>query len=84
VAKRTWRELSPRQRSTIIVAGAAEIVLTTIALTDIARRPRADVRGPKALWILSFAVQPFGTLAYLTFGRRPARPGPPTGTVLTG
>ncbi|MEO6822301.1 MAG: PLDc N-terminal domain-containing protein [Candidatus Nanopelagicales bacterium] len=78
MAKRTWRELGPQQRTTIIVAGAAEVVLTTIALLDVVRRPRAEVRGPKALWILSFAVQPFGTLAYLTFGRRPGRPGPPT------
>jgi hypothetical protein len=47
-----------------------EAVLTTIALRDLLRRPRRQVRGPKLLWGLGFVVQPFGPLAYLLAGRR--------------
>jgi hypothetical protein len=70
VAKKKWSELSDRQRAAIVVAGAAEVVLTTIALVDLARRPTALVRGPKAVWVLTFLVQPFGPLTYLALGRR--------------
>lgn len=73
--KKRWSELSQAQRTTIVVAAAAEIVLTTIALADIARRPGAQVRGPKVLWVLGFVVQPFGPLAYLAAGRRRTPPG---------
>ncbi|MGZ4448121.1 MAG: PLDc N-terminal domain-containing protein [Nocardioides sp.] len=41
-----------------------------MALRDLARRPAAAVRGPRAAWAASFVVQPFGPLAYLVAGRR--------------
>lgn len=47
-----------------------EVVLTTVALIDLARRPRESVRGPKALWALGMGVQPIGPIAYLLVGRR--------------
>lgn len=75
VAKKRWSDLSQAQRTAIVAAGAAEVVLTTFALIDVVRRPGAQVRGPKAVWLLSFVVQPFGPLAYLALARRP---GPPT------
>ena len=53
------------------MAGAAvEIVLTTTALVDLARRPADQVRGSKALWALGCFVQPVGPVAYLALGRR--------------
>ena len=53
------------------MAGAAvEVVLTTVALVDLARRPAAQVRGNKALWALGCFIQPVGPVAYLTVGRR--------------
>ena len=53
------------------MAGAAvELMLTTVALVDLARRPRDEVRGPKALWALGCFVQPVGPVAYLALGRR--------------
>jgi hypothetical protein len=70
--KRTWHDLSSRQRGLIIAGGVAEVVLTTAALRDLRRRPGAAVRGPKLVWMASFVVQPFGPLAYLTIGRRTA------------
>jgi hypothetical protein len=39
-------------------------------LRDLAKRPSAGVRGPKALWVAACVVQPFGPLAYFAFGRR--------------
>ena len=49
---------------------AVEVVLTTTALVDLARRPAAQVRGPKAAWALASFVQPVGPIAYLALGRR--------------
>ena len=65
-----WDALPGWQQAAIVAVGAAEVVLTTVAVADLVRRPRAAVRGPKALWGLGFGVQPFGPLTYLLFGRR--------------
>jgi hypothetical protein len=70
--KQRWSELSPGRRAAIVVGGALELALTSYALRDLARRPRPSVRGPKALWLGSFVVQPVGPLLYLGVGRRPA------------
>ncbi|MGZ4464384.1 MAG: PLD nuclease N-terminal domain-containing protein [Nocardioides sp.] len=68
--KKRWSDLTPTQRRAIVLGGAAEAVLTAVALRDLARRPAAAVRGPRAAWAASFVVQPFGPLAYLVAGRR--------------
>jgi Phospholipase_D-nuclease N-terminal len=68
--KKRWRDLTQRQQRLIIAGGIAELVLTTAASRDLARRPAGEVRGRKSLWVLSFVVQPFGPLAYLLIGRR--------------
>jgi hypothetical protein len=53
-----------------VIVGAAEVVLTSLASADLKRRPAAEVRGPKVLWLLAFLVQPFGPIAYFVVGRR--------------
>jgi hypothetical protein len=68
--KRRWSDFTPGQKAAIVAGGAIEVVLTTVALVDLARRPSADVRGPKPLWALGCVVQPVGPLAYLALGRR--------------
>jgi len=68
--KKKWSELSPAAKRAIIIGGIAEVVVTTIAARDLRRRPSASVRGPKALWLLSFSVQPIGAPLYLIAGRR--------------
>lgn len=68
--KKRWSDFSGGQRAAILVGTATEVVLTTVALADLARRPRAQVRGPKALWVLVCVVQPVGPIAYLMFARR--------------
>jgi len=70
--RRQWSEMSDVQRTLVVVGGAVEAVLTTIALVDLARRPAAQVRGPKAVWALAAFVQPVGPIAYLVWGRRAA------------
>jgi len=65
-----WEELPRWQQTSIIALAAVEVVLTTAAIVDLVRRPRVNVRGPKTLWFLGFAVQPFGPLTYLALGRR--------------
>jgi hypothetical protein len=67
-----WDELPHLQQTGIVALAALEVVLTTAAVIDLVRRPRAQVRGPKTLWFLGFAVQPFGPIAYLVLGRRRA------------
>ncbi len=68
--KKRWSDFSEGQRAAILVGTAIEMVLTTVALADLARRPRSQVRGPKPLWVLSCVVQPVGPIAYLVGGRR--------------
>jgi hypothetical protein len=62
--------MSRPRRAAVVVLGAVEVVLTTVALVDLRRRPAAEVRGPKPLWALGCVVQPIGPVAYLTVGRR--------------
>ncbi len=66
---KTWSDFTPGQRRAIVIAGAMEVALTTAALVDLARRPAAMVRGPKAIWFAGCVVQPVGPIAYLAFGR---------------
>jgi hypothetical protein len=70
--KKQWSDLSGPQRTAIVVGATVEIVVTTIAFVDLVRRPRAQVRGPKALWMMGLFVQPVGPVAYLALGRRKA------------
>ena len=65
-----WDELPRWQQAGIVAVSAVEIVLTTMAVIDLVRRPREQVRGPKTLWALSLTVQPFGPIAYLALARR--------------
>jgi hypothetical protein len=72
--KRRWEDFTPAQKTAIVLGAAAELVVTSITLRDLIRRPSGEVRGPKVLWVLGFFVQPVGPLMYLSLGRRrPAR-----------
>jgi hypothetical protein len=70
--KKKWSELSPRSRAAIVALGLAEVVVTSVALRDLVRRPAGLVRGPKALWAPVLFVQPIGSPLYLLAGRRAA------------
>ncbi|MGD9959460.1 PLDc N-terminal domain-containing protein [Nocardioides sp.] len=70
MAQKKWSELSETQQRLIILAGIAELAMTSAAIRDLMHRPAAQVRGPKLVWAAAFVVQPFGPLAYLLAGRR--------------
>jgi hypothetical protein len=70
VQTRRWSDLTSAQRAGLLVLVSVEMALTATALVDLARRPAAQVRGPKPLWALGCFVQPVGPVAYLTLGRR--------------
>jgi Phospholipase_D-nuclease N-terminal len=68
--KKRWADFTPQQQRAIMLGATAELIITTIALTDLARRPTRAVRGPKPAWFLTFFVQPFGPILYFLVGRR--------------
>jgi Phospholipase_D-nuclease N-terminal len=68
--KKRWSDFSPRQQTAIVLGAIAELIMTTIALRDLASRPATHVRGSKLLWLLAFFVQPVGPILYLFVGRR--------------
>jgi hypothetical protein len=68
--KKKWSDLSPRARAAIVAGAIAELIMTTIALRDLRRRPASSVRGPKVLWLPAFFVQPVGPILYFLVGRR--------------
>ena len=69
-SKKSWADFSPTQQRLIVGVGAAEAVFTAAALLDLKRRPAAQVRGPKLLWVLASFVQPIGPILYAVAGRR--------------
>ena len=60
--KTRWSDLSPTQHAAILVGGVVELIVTTFALRDLAGRPADQVRGWKALWVLTCFVQPIGPI----------------------
>jgi hypothetical protein len=73
MARRRWRQLPRWQRAATLVLAPIEVLLTTTAAVDLARRPPSLVRGTKAAWWPTIFVQPVGPVAYLVWGRRAAR-----------
>ena len=71
--KRRWSDFSRRQQTAIVLGAIAELIMTTIALRDLAHRPATQVRGWKLPWVLAFFVQPIGPVAYFLVGRRGTR-----------
>jgi hypothetical protein len=67
-----WSDFSPTQRRAILALASLQLSLTATALTDIARRPAHQVRGPKWAWALASLVSFIGPLAYFLWGRQPA------------
>jgi hypothetical protein len=75
-AGKTWRTLNRRQRVGASVRGVLQIAALVAALIDLRRRPAAQVRGPKRMWVLVACVNflGIGPLIYLLLGRRRITP----------
>jgi hypothetical protein len=69
-ARERWQHMPRWQQAGVVALAATEVVLTTRAAVDLARRSRSGVRGPKLLWWPVLTVQPFGPVAYLKWGRK--------------
>ncbi|WP_159616277.1 PLD nuclease N-terminal domain-containing protein [Arthrobacter zhaoguopingii] len=73
--RKSWKDLSRVQRRAVMALGAVQVTLMAAALTDLARRPAAAVRGSRAAWAVACFVNFAGPIAYFLFGRRhPAAP----------
>jgi hypothetical protein len=71
--RRSWSELDRRTRRLILLAAGVEGALKVAALVDLARRPAAQVRGPKLAWAAGIVlVDSVGgaPLGYFALGRR--------------
>lgn len=69
-SKKSWSDMSTRSKTLVVLASIVELALTSVALTDLRRRDRSAVRGPKWIWSLLCLVQPVGPVLYLLAGRR--------------
>ena len=77
MASERWKNLSPRTRRLIMAAAAGDVSLKAAAIIDLWRRPAAEIRGSKRVWIPVVAIVNSAgllPLCYFAFGRR--RPGP--------
>ena len=71
VARKGWRNLSPRQKGGIVAAVVVQIGLLLAALSDIHRRPEGQIRGNKKWpWTLAAFVNFVGPVSYFLFGRK--------------
>ena len=67
---RNWSDLTPQERTGMVVAASVQLALAAAAWTDLARRPAELVRGPKLVWAALIAVNFVGPIAYFVVGRR--------------
>ncbi|MBU2694154.1 MULTISPECIES: DUF5652 family protein [Pimelobacter] len=75
MAKKRWRDLSPRTRKIILVTGAVDGALKAVALADLKRRDADEINGSKRTWATALTLlNTAGVLpiVYLVRGRRPA------------
>ena len=67
--KNQWADMSSTRKACVLVAALVQILLAVWACADLARRPKAQVRGRKAWWASIIAINYVGPLAYLGWGR---------------
>jgi hypothetical protein len=65
-----WKDLSRPRRGAVLTLGTVQALMAATAWADLARRPAAEVNGPKTFWTAIIAVNWIGPVAYFTKGRR--------------
>jgi hypothetical protein len=73
VAKKRWKDLSPRAKRFLIIGGAFEGVLKIPALVDLRKRPAGQIRGSKRRWAAAIVlINSMGAvpIAYFMRGRK--------------
>ena len=72
--KKTWSELTPRQRRLVVAGAALQLTLQGAALRDLRHRAPEEIKGPKWAWVGASFVNTIGPCAYFLFGRRRGLP----------
>jgi hypothetical protein len=70
MTRKRWSELSGPQQAAIVAAIVVQEALAAATLWDLRRRPSAQIRGSKKLWVAAAFVNFVGPLTYFTVGRR--------------
>jgi hypothetical protein len=71
VQSHRWQDLTPRQKTLVVVLGSIQLSLAATAWADLATRSSGEVNGSKARWTAIIAINWFGPLAWFRWGRRP-------------
>ncbi|MFI5960070.1 hypothetical protein [Cryptosporangium sp. NPDC051539] len=61
-SRRTWRDLSTRERRFVVVGTAVDLLGKVAMLADLRRRPADRVRGPKWAWAASALINSAGAV----------------------
>jgi hypothetical protein len=67
--KKSWSEMSDRERATMLVLGSIQMSLAAAAWVDLARRDASEVNGSKGKWAAIIAINWVGPIAYFARGR---------------
>jgi hypothetical protein len=70
--RKSWQELSPRQRAGMGVLGVIQVALLIAALRDLRQRSDEEINGSRRLWKAAVFVNYIGPIAYFWKGRRTA------------
>ena len=68
--KKSFKDLSGRQRLRVAAMAAVQVALQAAALKDLKKRPAARVNGPKPAWFAASFLNFIGPAAYFLFGRK--------------
>lgn len=69
-ARKTWSDLTPKQRAAVLTLASIQISLAATAWTDLAFRSPDTVRGSKGKWAVIIAVNTVGPIIYFARGIR--------------
>ncbi len=67
---KSWRDMTPAQRVSVVVLGIVQVSLLGAALYDLRRRPADQIRGSKKLWTGLVFIDYVGPIAYFLYGRK--------------
>lgn len=68
--RRTWSDLTPGRRATVLALGVVQLSLAATAWADLAVRPAEQVAGRKGVWAAVIGVNVLGPVLYLRRGIR--------------
>ena len=70
MTKKRWSDLGSAQKSSVLLSVTIQLGLLAAVLADIYRRPAAEIRGNKKLWVAAAFINFVGPISYFLFGRK--------------